>query len=94
MDSKAIDEIINNAKNALNHYMSFTQEKIDYIIKKSSDAGLDHHVKLAKEAVKETGLGIYEDKVAKNIAAVESCRIISNILKQLVWWENWKEETA
>ncbi|NLK00689.1 MAG: bifunctional acetaldehyde-CoA/alcohol dehydrogenase [Clostridia bacterium] len=72
MDSKAIDEIINNAKNALNHYMSFTQEKIDYIIKKSSDAGLDHHVKLAKEAVKETGLGIYEDKVAKNIAAVES----------------------
>ena len=34
-------------------------------------AGLEHHMELAKMAVEETGRGIYEDKITKNMFATE-----------------------
>ena len=34
-------------------------------------AGLDQHMVLAKLAVEETGRGVYEDKITKNIFATE-----------------------
>ena len=34
-------------------------------------AGMDNHIKLAKMAVEETGMGIVEDKVIKNHFAAE-----------------------
>ena len=34
-------------------------------------AGLDNHMKLAKMAVEETGRGVYEDKITKNMFATE-----------------------
>ena len=34
-------------------------------------AGLDKHMMLAKMAVEETGRGVYEDKITKNIFATE-----------------------
>ena len=36
-----------------------------------SMAGLEHHMELAKLAVEETGRGIYEDKITKNMFATE-----------------------
>ena len=36
-----------------------------------SMAGLEHHMELAKMAVEETGRGIYEDKITKNMFATE-----------------------
>lgn len=66
-----IDGLINNAKKALDEFMSFDQEKIDNIVHSMALAGLDNHMKLAKMAVEETGRGVYEDKVIKNIFATE-----------------------
>ena len=40
-------------------------------LKAMSMAGLEHHMELAKLAVEETGRGIYEDKITKNMFATE-----------------------
>jgi len=66
-----IDELIEKAKIASKEYMNLGQEKIDEIVKAMSMAGLEHHMELAKMAVEETGRGIYEDKITKNMFATE-----------------------
>lgn len=66
-----IDELVVNAQEALEEYMSFTQEKVDKIVKAMAMAGLEAQMHLAKLAVEETGRGIYEDKITKNIFATE-----------------------
>lgn len=68
---KTIDELIKKSKKALDEFMSFDQEKIDNIVHQMALAGLDNHMKLAKMAVEETGRGVYEDKIIKNIFATE-----------------------
>lgn len=66
-----IDVLTARAYKALDLYMNFDQEKIDYIVKKASVAALNHHLVLAKLAVEETGRGLVEDKAIKNIFACE-----------------------
>ena len=66
-----IDDMVVKAKKALDEFMSFDQETIDNIVHEMALAGLDNHMKLAKMAVEETGRGVYEDKVIKNIFATE-----------------------
>ena len=66
-----IDELVEKAKQASKEYMKLNQEQVNEIIKKMSMAGLDNHMKLAKMAVEETGRGIYEDKITKNMFATE-----------------------
>ena len=66
-----IDEIMEKAKIASKEYMKLDQETVDNIIKAMSMAGLEHHMELAKMAVEETGRGIYEDKITKNMFATE-----------------------
>ena len=51
--------------------MKLDQETIDNITKAMSMAGLENHMMLAKMAVEETGRGIYEDKITKNMFATE-----------------------
>ena len=68
---KMIDDMVVKAKKALDEFMSFDQETIDNIVHEMALAGLDNHMKLAKMAVEETGRGVYEDKVIKNIFATE-----------------------
>lgn len=51
--------------------MDMTQEQIDTIVQQMALAGLDKHMHLAKMAVEETGRGVYEDKITKNIFATE-----------------------
>lgn len=66
-----INDLIEKAKRASEEYMNLNQEQIDNIVKAMSMAGLEHHMELAKMAVEETGRGIYEDKITKNMFATE-----------------------
>ena len=66
-----INELMKKAKIASKEYLKLTQEDVDRIIKAMSMAGLEVHMKLAKMAVEETGRGIYEDKITKNMFATE-----------------------
>ena len=66
-----IDGLIEKAKKASEEYLKLTQEDVDRIVKAMSMAGLEHHMQLAKMAVEETGRGIYEDKITKNMFATE-----------------------
>ncbi|MCI9063113.1 MAG: bifunctional acetaldehyde-CoA/alcohol dehydrogenase [Clostridia bacterium] len=66
-----IDDLVEKAKVASQEYLKLNQEQVDNIIKAMSMAGLEHHMELAKMAVEETGRGIYEDKITKNMFATE-----------------------
>ena len=68
---KMINELVEKAKIASRQYLELDQETVDNITKAMSMAGLEHHMELAKMAVEETGRGIYEDKITKNIFATE-----------------------
>ena len=66
-----IDSLVKRAKKASEEYMKLDQEQVDEIVKQMAMAGLEHHMELAKMAVEETGRGIYEDKITKNMFATE-----------------------
>ena len=66
-----VDELMIKAKKASEEYMKLDQEQVNDIIKAMAMAGLEHHMELAKLAVEETGRGIYEDKITKNMFATE-----------------------
>ena len=66
-----IDDLMKKAKIAAEEYLKLDQETVNNIIKAMSMAGLEHHMELAKMAVDETGRGIYEDKITKNMFATE-----------------------
>lgn len=68
---KMIDELVEKAKIASKQYLDLSQEQVNNIIKAMAMAGLEHHMELAKMAVEETGRGIYEDKITKNMFATE-----------------------
>ena len=66
-----IDELMEKAQKASEEYMKLDQQIVDNITRAMSMAGLEHHMELAKMAVEETGRGIYEDKITKNMFATE-----------------------
>ena len=66
-----INSLVERAKIASKEYMKLDQETVDNIVKKMSMAVLENHMKLAKIAVEETGRGVYEDKITKNMFASE-----------------------
>ena len=66
-----IDDLVARAKKASQEYMKLNQEQVNKIVKAMAMAGLEHHMELAKMAVEETGRGIYEDKITKNMFATE-----------------------
>ena len=68
---KMIDDLVKRAKIASEEYLKLDQKTVDNITKAMSMAGLEHHMELAKMAVEETGRGIYEDKITKNMFATE-----------------------
>ena len=67
----SINELIEKAKIASKEYMKLNQEQVNNIVKAMSMAGLENHMKLAKMAVGETGRGVYEDKITKNLFATD-----------------------
>ncbi|HSV75167.1 MAG TPA: bifunctional acetaldehyde-CoA/alcohol dehydrogenase [Chthonomonadales bacterium] len=66
-----IDAMVEQANRALDAFYSYDQEQVDAITKAMALAGIDHHMHLAKMAVEETGRGVYEDKIIKNLFATE-----------------------
>ncbi len=66
-----INGLVANAKKALEEYMKLDQQQIDKITEAMALAGLSAQSELAKMAIEETGRGIYEDKVTKNIFSTE-----------------------
>ena len=69
--NEMIDGYVAKAQKALDEFMALNQEQIDAIVKAMTLAGLDKHMELAKMAVEETGRGVYEDKITKNMFATE-----------------------
>ncbi|MFZ5640727.1 MAG: bifunctional acetaldehyde-CoA/alcohol dehydrogenase [Bacillota bacterium] len=68
----AVDGLVQKAQRAQEEFLHYSQEQVDEIIRAMALAGLDRHMELAKMAVEETGRGVYEDKVTKNMFATES----------------------
>lgn len=61
-----IDEMMAKARIAQTEYAGFSQHQVDAIVKSIGKAIYDHAEELARDAVEETGMGVYEHKVAKN----------------------------
>ncbi|WP_348622910.1 bifunctional acetaldehyde-CoA/alcohol dehydrogenase [Paenibacillus peoriae] len=66
-----IQTLIDRGNRAQQAFMSMNQEQIDEIVQAMALAGMDKHMYLAKMAVEETGRGVYEDKITKNMFATE-----------------------
>ena len=62
-----IDDLVRKANIAKEEMLKLDQEATDKIVEAMAKAGLDKHIELARLAVNETGRGIFEDKVTKNI---------------------------
>ena len=70
MDLQSIQEVrdlIRYAKKAQEEFSSYDQKRVDDIIKVIADACADNAERLAKLAAEETGFGIWQDKVLKNL---------------------------
>lgn len=66
-----VNKLVENAKIAQEAFLALNQEQVDKIVHAMALAGLDKHMVLAKLAVEETGRGVYEDKITKNIFSTE-----------------------
>jgi acetaldehyde dehydrogenase/alcohol dehydrogenase len=66
-----IDDLVARARTALEDFRKLNQEQVDQIVKAAALAGLDRHMELARMAVEETERGVYEDKILKNLFAIE-----------------------
>ncbi|MEI7891649.1 MAG: bifunctional acetaldehyde-CoA/alcohol dehydrogenase [Myxococcales bacterium] len=67
----AADTLVEEARLASAVFLQHDQAAIDRIVEAAAKAGLAKHIELARMAVDETGMGVFEDKVTKNIFATE-----------------------
>ncbi|MCT4619568.1 MAG: aldehyde dehydrogenase family protein [Marinisporobacter sp.] len=70
--------LLENAKEAQREFENYTQEQVDAIVKVVAKTVYDNAEELAKMAIEETRMGVYEDKVAKNRG---KAKVIWNNLK-------------
>ncbi|MDO4340535.1 MAG: bifunctional acetaldehyde-CoA/alcohol dehydrogenase [Eubacteriales bacterium] len=68
---QALEEKMAAMKEAQKVFATYTQEQVDKIFKAAATAADKARIPLAKMAVKETGMGVVEDKVIKNHYASE-----------------------
>src|SRR5947207_13786040 len=73
-----IQELVEKARTAQAAFELFSQEQVDAIVKGIGKYVYDNAEVLARMAVDETGIGVYEDKVLKNKG---KARVIWNNLK-------------
>src|SRR5271167_1027084 len=66
-----LEGLVNQARTAAAIFTQFTQEDVDHIVKSMVLAGLEQAQHLARLAFEETKLGVWEDKVIKNMVATE-----------------------
>ena len=62
-----VRNLISKAQTAQEEYANFTQEQVDQITRAIAEAGAANAERLAKMAVEETGFGVWQDKVLKNL---------------------------
>ncbi|MDS0528517.1 bifunctional acetaldehyde-CoA/alcohol dehydrogenase [Clostridium sp. SHJSY1] len=62
---------LQEVRNAQKEFSTYTQEQVDKIFREAAMAALDARISLAKMAVEETHMGVFEDKVIKNHLASE-----------------------
>lgn len=67
-----IQKLVYKAKVALKTLETFDQEKVNKIVHAMVMAGIDQHMHLALETVKETKRGVAEDKAIKNLYSTET----------------------
>jgi len=61
-----VDELIAKARAAVEAIKDYDQAQVDKLVYEAAKTIYKHAEELAAEAVEETGLGFYEDKIAKN----------------------------
>jgi len=61
-----INEMMTKARVAQAEYSKYSQQQVDAIVRAIGKAIYDNAEELARDAVEETRMGVYEDKVAKN----------------------------
>jgi acetaldehyde dehydrogenase / alcohol dehydrogenase len=66
-----LNELVHRVREAQAKYAEYSQEQVDIIFRHAAQAANENRIKLAKMAVAETGMGIFEDKVIKNHFASE-----------------------
>lgn len=77
-ENKQIQELIMRARAAQAIFETFSQDQVDAIVKGIGKYVYDNAEPLARMAVDETGIGVYEDKILKNKG---KARVIWNNLK-------------
>lgn len=83
MDTKSyIEELVSKSRIAQSKYEKFTQEQVNEIVRELGKVVYDRSEELAKMAVEETRMGVFEDKVAKNKG------------KSKVIWNNLKDKKS
>lgn len=65
------DELVEQAREAAALFTQYGQEEVDRIVAAAAKAGAARRIELAHMAVEETGMGVFEDKVIKNLFATE-----------------------
>lgn len=65
------NDILDKAQLAAAEYHQFNQEQTDQIVEAVFKAGFNNRIKLAKMAREETGMGIWEHKVIKNVLGTQ-----------------------
>lgn len=70
-DLRALDVHVARARTAAEALRRLDQQQVDEIVWAMVVAGLEHAVDLAQLATEETGFGVFEDKVVKNLIATE-----------------------
>jgi succinate-semialdehyde dehydrogenase len=79
MDNKEIvTSLIEKAKAAQREYEKFNQQQVDQVVREVGKVISDNAVELARMAVDETRMGVFEDKIKKNQG---KARIIWNSIK-------------
>lgn len=66
-----LNDLVARVKKAQREFANFSQEQVDAIFRAAALAAADARIPLAKLAVKESSMGIVEDKVIKNHFASE-----------------------
>ncbi|WP_027092477.1 bifunctional acetaldehyde-CoA/alcohol dehydrogenase [Cohnella thermotolerans] len=69
--AEEVEALVAKAKRAQEAYLKLNQEQVNAIVQAMALAGLERHMELARLAVQETGRGVYEDKITKNLFATE-----------------------
>ncbi len=75
-----VEAVMENAKQAATTFRQFDQEQTNRIVRAVYEAGFNNRIYLAKLAHQETGLGIWRDKVIKNMIAT---RFVYEDIKEL-----------